>query len=245
MIVTDVKIYRKDVWVSVADGKVPISLSYDTARGVACSPDVCLIVYGGSRDFSREKLEEITSLLCHNGFAVVSFDFRGTGADSKNFFNTGLHTRVRDVRSVFREMILTFPTGRFFVLAVSMGGYVATFLDPKDIAKLVLVAPAAYDARAVREKINFGPDFSRLIRSEKSYLASDAFSRMKDFRLVPTTVIQFDEDEVVPAEVVSLYFASHPSLDRKSLRTLPGAHNGNFSNRERMQEFVKILRCGK
>jgi pimeloyl-ACP methyl ester carboxylesterase len=239
---TDVRIYRKDVWVSVADAKIPISLSYDTAKGVACSPDVCLVIYGGSRDFSREKLDELTTLLCHDGFAVVSFDFRGTGADSKNFFNTGLHTRIKDARCVFREMILTFPTGRFFILAVSMGGYVATFLDSKDITKLVLVAPAAYDARAVHEKINFGPEFSKLIRSEKSYLASDAFARMKDFRLVPTTIVQFDKDEVIPEEVVSLYFNSHPSTSRKYLRTLPGVHNGNFSNTERMRGFVKILR---
>lgn len=242
MIVTDVRIYQKDICVPVGNGRVPVSLSYDTAKGVACSPDVCLVIYGGSPDFSRVKLAELTSLLCHDGFAVVSFDFRGTGKDSQNFFNTGLHTRIRDVRAVFREMMFIFPTGRFFVLAVSMGGYVATFLDPKDIATLVMVAPAAYDARAVQEKINFGPEFSKLIRSEKSYLASDAFGRMKDFRLVPTTFIQFDGDEVIPKEVVPLYFNSHPSVDRRSLKTLPGAHNGNFSNTERMQEFVKILR---
>lgn len=243
MIVTDVEIYQRDIRVSVGDSKIPLSIHYDTAKGVSTSPNVCLIIYGGSQTFSKEKLNDMVNLLCHAGFAVATFDFRGSGLDSKNFFNSGLHTRIKDAREAFRQLIMTFPTGRFFVLAVSMGGYIATFLDPRDIYRLFLIAPAAYDACAVREKINFGPGFSEVIRRDKSYLKSDAFARMERFRLVSTTIVRFDADEVIPPEVILRYFESHPGgCDRKILKVLPGPHNGNFANPERIRALVDLIK---
>lgn len=240
---TEVEVLKRGLSVSVGEKKIHVSLFSDANRAETNSPDICLIIYGGSRDFSQEKLEGIKTSICQNGFVAASFDFRGMGPDSPNFENTGLHTRIKDAREVLRQLVLTFPTGRIFVLGVSMGGYIATFLDPRELAGLVLVAPAAYDARAVHEKINFGPKFSEIIRREKSYLDSDAFARMEKFRLVRTAVISFAEDEVVPEAVTLRYFNSHPGAIeyRKAFKVLPGKHNGNFSNPERIQEIVNTL----
>ncbi len=236
------EIVDRQLRITVEDVRINISLCSDSDLMPTTSPDVCLIIYGGSRDFSQEKLRGIKNLLAVNGFVAASFDFRGMGEDSENFANTGLHTRIKDTRAVFRQILFAYPTSRFFILGVSMGGYIATFLNPRDIAGLVLVAPAAYDAAAVQKKINFGHDFSSLIRAENSYLKSDAFARMEKFRLVRTAIISFEEDEVVPAAVTDRYFASHPgSPDRKRLKILPGKHNGNFSNPERMNEIVKTM----
>lgn len=227
----------------VGDKLINISLFSNFDLMPSTSPDVCLIIYGGSRDFSQEKLKDIKNQIANNGFVAASFDFRGMAEDSDNFLSTGLHTRIKDARAVFREILLSYPTSRIFVLGVSMGGYIATFLDPKDIAGMVLVAPAAYDVRVVQEKINFGPKFSEIIRREKSYLDSDAFVRMGRFRLVRTMIISFADDEIVPSEVTLRYFNSnHGTIDcRKTLKVLPGKHNGNFSNPERIKEIVNAL----
>lgn len=238
---TTLEISERFTTVTVDDKKLPVSIFQNSAIAPSNSPDICLIVYGGSRDFSQLKLRDIKTLLCANGFIAVSFDFRGMGPDGDDFYNTGLHTRIKDTRAVFREILLANPTGRIFILGASMGGYVATFLDPKDIAGMVLVAPAAYDARVVRERINFGPNFSKIIRAERSYLNSDAFARMAKFCLVRTAIITFEEDEVVPELVTYNYFNSCRGTDRINRVFLPGKHNGTFSNPERMERIVSVL----
>lgn len=239
---TEVAVLKRGLGVSVGEKRINVSL-FSNANRVTNSPDVCLIIYGGSRNFTQDKLDDIKTLLCENNFVAASFDFRGMGPDSSNFENTGLHTRIKDAREVLRQLILTFPTSRIFVLGVSMGGYIATFLDPREIAGMVLVAPAAYDVRAVHDKVNFGPKFSEIIRRENSYLDSDAFVRFGKFRLVRTAIIRFKDDEVVPEAVTMRYFNAHPgSIEyRKTLKVLPGKHNGNFSNPERIREIVKTL----
>ena len=240
---TEVKILRSGLSVSVGEKEIHVSLFSDANRATTNSPDICLIIYGGSRDFSQDKLYDMKALLCENNFIAASFDFRGMGPDSSDFENTGLHTRIKDAREVLRQIIFTFPASRIFVIGVSMGGYIATFLDPREIAGMVLVAPAAYDVRAVHEKVNFGPKFSEIIRREKSYLDSDAFVRMRKFRLVRTAIISFDDDEVVPEDVILRYFNAHlGSIEyRKTLKVLPGKHNGNFSNPERIREIVNTV----
>lgn len=240
---TQVEIMRCGLAVPVEGKTIPVSVFYNAKEARPASPDICLIIYGGSRDFSQDKLYGMKALLCENNFVAVSFDFRGMGPDSSNFENTGLHTRIKDAREVLRQLTLTFPTGRIFVIGVSMGGYIATFLDPREIAGMVLVAPAAYDVRAVHEKVNFGPKFSEIIRREKSYLDSDAFVRIGQFRLVRTAIISFAEDEVVPEAVTLRYFNSHPGAIeyRKTLKVLPGKHNGNFSNPTRISEIVNAI----
>ena len=240
---TNAGVLRCGLAVPIGGKTIRVSLFYNGSQAINTITDVCLIIYGGSRDFSQEKLVDIKTMLCKDRFVAVSFDFRGMGADSENFENTGLYTRINDARAILRQLILTFPASRIYVLAVSMGGYIATFLDSREIAGMVMVEPAAYDKKAVREKIPFGPEFSKLIRVPKSYLNTDAFARMEDFWQVRTTILAFEDDNIVN-EIPYLYFDAHPgsSLDRKSLKVLPGGHNGNFSNPERMSKIVEELK---
>ena len=84
---------------------------------------------------------------------------------------------------------------------------------------MILIAPAAYDASIVPDRIRFGKEFTDRIRD--TYMKSDGFELMSRFSC-PLLLISFSGDTVVPAEITDAYFAS--AQRRKWRYEFPGGH---------------------
>lgn len=206
---------------------------------------VALIIYGGGVNFTQQELNKLKLALLERGFAAAAgFNFRGHVDGGPDFYETGLHARVDDARSVAKRIKEEYPDSPLTVIAVSMGGYVSTFLDPKIVSNLVLVAPAAYHKDAVAKKLNFNrkeekpAPFRELLRTEGSWKESDGFQNIRAFTETPLLVIRFEQDTVVYPEICEAYFAGHPGP--KKMNVLPYPHNGNFINPEKVRAIANV-----
>lgn len=224
---------------------IPISVySSETQKHKNKTP-IALIVYGGGVDFTQQELDGMKLALFERGFRAVGFNFRGHIHGGPNFYATGLHTRIADLRAVVKKIRQEFPSAPITVIAVSMGGYVATFLNPGDVKNLVLVAAAAYHPDVVSKKLNFNPKdvksapFRKLIQAKDSWKKSDSFKNIRKFIGVPLLVIRFDQDTVVSPEISEKYFREHPGP--KKMTALPYPHNGNFMNQMKVRDIVATV----
>ena len=218
--------------------EIPVSVFWTKKCASAAHGPIALIVYGGGIKFNQDELIIMKTLLLKRGVMPASFTFRGH-LPGTSFFETGLHARIEDLRSVVRAIKTAYPESPLSVMAVSMGGYVATFLNPEDLANLILIGPAAYHPDAVKNKLDFGPEFTALITRNRSWENSDGFLNIQKFTRTRLLVIKFDRDEKIPPEIPALYFENHRG--EKRFVSLDFRHDGNFLNRTKVGTLVAVV----
>ncbi|MDO8504934.1 MAG: alpha/beta hydrolase [Candidatus Liptonbacteria bacterium] len=231
------EIIENRFYATVGKIKIPISVLETAKCPRSAKTPIALIVYGGGIKFSQDELLLMKRQFLRRGVVPASFVFRGhiPGTD---FFGTGLHTRVKDIKAVVRKLKDACPESPLSVVAVSMGGYIATFLNSADMENLILVGPAAYHPDAVKNKLNFGPEFKALITRNRSWENSDGFSNIRKFAGTRLLVIKFDQDAKIPPEIPALYFDRHRG--EKKLLSLDFCHDGNFLDRTKVSTLVAV-----
>jgi pimeloyl-ACP methyl ester carboxylesterase len=225
--------------------KIPVSV-FERPGGHPESSPTILILYGGDDKYTPNTRVPIKTTFVENGFRAASFPFRGHVPGGPDFYETGLWSRVEDARAVLAKLKAEYPKSPVAIFAVSMGGYVATFLQPELVAHLILVAPAAYHADAVRLKLNFDPPqaegpFRALIRPTDNFSQSDGFKNIQGFSDSSLAVIGFTRDLVVKPEwrILERYFENHPNK-RRTLAWLEFGHRGNFLYEKKVFSLVNI-----
>ena len=219
--------------------KIPVSVFANHPYVRTATAPLVLIVYGGGKQFTQDELGLMKTAFVDRNMLAAGFNFRGhISGNPQAFSDTGLHTRIEDARAVLDLLSRTYPHAPITVVAVSMGGYVASFLDTGKIKNLVLVGPAAYHPEAVERKVNFGPDFTAIITKEKSWEGSDAFKNIAGFSKSSLLVIRFDRDNVIPPRIPELYLGSHPGTPPKQLINMNFPHNGNFTDPRKVRALV-------
>lgn len=201
-----------------------------------------LIIYGGSiePEFRKTVKKDWGEELVHRGVTVHCFDFLSNmpGKDLKKF---SLWTRVVDT-SIVADFLLAQPNRNpLTILGSSMGGYIAAYLASTwehKIAKLVLVAPAAYHDQAVWPTTKFGvgtknyPGLHVVLNDEtKPYTESGIFRKMEDVT-TDTMVVAYEGDDVVK-EIPMLYL-KHLIKGKKYrpvFLSLPGGHEATDPER--------------
>lgn len=224
---------------------IPVSV-FERPGGQPENSPIVLVIYGGGVQYTPGARVPIMTAFVRNGFRAASFKFRGHIPGGPGFYETGLWSRTEDARAVLAELKKEYPKSPVAVFAVSMGGYVATFLQPEMVSHLILVAPAAYHADAVLKKMNFnrketGGPFTDLIRPTDSFLRSDGFENIRKFAGSSLAVIGFTRDIVVRPEwgILERYFQNHPN-DRRAIAWLEFGHNGNFLDEKKVYSLVNI-----
>ena len=107
------------------------------------------------------------------------------------------------------------------VLGGSMGAYTAVkLLDHYPIANLILIVPAMYAAAAYR--IPFRGGFTRIIRSPRSWVASDAWGHLAEFR-GGLLIVAAEKDDVIPGDVINRIDKSARKADPKIRQVIPEA----------------------
>ena len=111
-----------------------------------------------------------------------------------------------------------------------MGAYTAikiTEIFP--IENLILMIPGVYTPKAY--KLSFGPNFSKVIRIQNSWVDSDAFSILKKFK-GNLLIIAAQNDSVIPSEVLENIYNSATCTNTKRLHIIPNAEHSNLYPKE-------------
>jgi len=182
-----------------------------------------LMLHGGGKD--RTVFYKYRALLDRSGIGTTLFDFVGHGETGGDMHASSLFSRTAQAEAViaFQGLALTGCIG------VSMGAYNALQLSKTiRFQSLILMVPGVYSTPAY--KINFGPEFSAIIRKERSWAQTDAWNIAAEFT-GNLLIIAAENDAIIPAEIPERLLSSAAGCRQKQLLTIPGAgHNSIWQN---------------
>lgn len=173
---------------------------------------------GGS---TRRGHHLLRSALQQRGLGSVCFDAIGHGETGGTFAQSSVASRTRQARAVLAASPLSGP---LVVFGSSMGAYNAIRLTQLEkVEALVLIVPGVYTPSAY--EVPFGPEFSGVIRRERSWIDSDAWDILSRFegRLL---IIHAEHDTVIPLEISDRLFGAATRAQSRQLHVVQGAeHN--------------------
>jgi len=159
-----------------------------------------LILHGaGTADSSRH--DGLAEMFARQGVAVLSLDFLGHGKSPGGITDGNLDFRIQCALSAVRHW--TDDATPLVLCGFSMSGHVALRLSVKlgsRVKSLGLFCPATYAAEA--ESVNFGPEFTKIIRVTDSWKSSPALQDATEFN-GRAAIVMGAHDDVIPWEVVS------------------------------------------
>ncbi len=134
--------------------------------------------------------------LAQRGIGTTAFDCVGHGDTGGTLAESSVASRTRQAEAVIAARGMQGPIA---VLGASMGAYNAIKLtESQDVAALVLIVPGVYTPEAY--EVPFGPQFSSVIRRERSWQGTDAWNILARFR-GKLLVIAAENDAVIPREI--------------------------------------------
>ncbi|MHA4866852.1 alpha/beta hydrolase [Duganella sp. PWIR1] len=177
---------------------------------------------GGS---TRRGHHMLRSALQQRGLGSVCFDAIGHGETGGTFAQSSVASRTRQAQAVLAARPLPEP---LVIVGSSMGAYNAIRLTQQHrVDALVLIVPGVYTPSAY--EVPFGPEFSAIIRRERSWADSDAWEILSRFegRLL---VIHAEHDATIPLEISERLVAAATSAQSRQLHIVQGAeHNRLWS----------------
>jgi pimeloyl-ACP methyl ester carboxylesterase len=186
--------------------------------------DPILCIHGAGKS-NRARFSDLRASLQSYGLESLSFDCLGHGDSEGDIGESSLASRTAQAEAVINDRNLEEP---IVVFGTSMGAYNAiTLTKTRKVKALVLIVPGVYAAGAY--EIPFGPDFSKTIRQERSWEATDAWEILANFQ-GKLLVIAAEHDSVVPREIPERICASAAIAKESKLPVIKGAqHNHLFS----------------
>jgi pimeloyl-ACP methyl ester carboxylesterase len=191
------------------------------------------VVLHGAGQSESARFSRLRQELFDRGILSAAFDFIGHGRTGGNLQGSSLRQREEAAAAVIRF------TGQepLTLIGASMGGHTAIRLTRRfTVEALVLLVPAVY-ARQARD-LPFGPEFSAAIRRPMSWLDSDAFDILSDFR-GNLLVVAAESDEVIPRPVIERIHASAARARTREIHTVPGSGHRSLFPRE--EDLVPVL----
>lgn len=179
----------------------------------------------GAGASSRHGHRLLRGALQQRGLGSVCFDAIGHGETGGTLAQSSVASRTRQAQAVAAAQALPEP---LVVFGASMGAYNAIRLtEQHQVDALVLMVPGVYTPAAY--EVPFGPQFSAVIRRERSWDDSDAWAILSRFegRLL---VIHAEHDAVIPLEISERLVAAAGRAEARQLHTVRGAeHNRLWS----------------
>lgn len=191
-----------------------------------------LLLHGGGLKTTKEKFHNLRMDLLEKGIESYAFDFIGHGDNNEGLYKTSLHHKVLQARAFIDKYI----TGDFSIIASSMSGYISIKLtEIYNINNLILFVPALYTKEAY--DINFGMEFSNIIRKDNSWENTDAFDIANRYK-GNALLINAENDDVIPKELTKKLIKSFNILDNYEIKE--GKHSV-FSYIYELDEYNLIL----
>lgn len=180
-----------------------------------------IIYLHGAGNSQRHSHRLLRGALQQRGLGSVCFDAIGHGETGGTLAQSSVASRTRQAQAVMAAQAMPEP---LVVFGSSMGAYNAIRLtEQHKIDALVLIVPGVYTPSAY--EVPFGPDFSTVIRRERSWADSDAWEILSRFegRLL---VIHAEHDATIPLEISERLVAAARRAQSRQLFIVPGAeHN--------------------
>jgi pimeloyl-ACP methyl ester carboxylesterase len=179
----------------------------------------------GAGASTRHRHHLLRDALQQRGLGSVCFDAIGHGETGGTLEQSSVASRTRQAQAVAAARSLPQPLA---VIGASMGAYNAIRVTQShQVDALVLMVPGVYTPAAY--EVPFGPDFSAIIRRERSWADSDAWDILSRFegRLL---VIHAEHDAVIPLEISERLVESARNAASRQLHIVRGAeHNRLWS----------------
>jgi len=179
----------------------------------------------GAGTGSRHGHHLLRSALQQRGIGSTSFDCIGHGETGGALSQSSVASRTRQAQAVVAARALPEPLAIF---GASMGAYNAIRMTQLcKVDALVLIVPGVYTPEAY--EVPFGPDFSAVIRRQRSWVDSDAWDILSRFegRLL---VIAAEHDATIPLEIPERLVVAATRAQSRLLHVVPGAeHNRLWS----------------
>lgn len=174
------------------------------------SKPACLLLHGAGLS-DKERLRTLSYSLGEKGISNMSFDFSGHGKSTNNSPQS-IRKRVLESMTAFDLLDKEMPT---ILCAFSMSGQVALNLIQEyndSIKYLILFAPALYDTKALN--LEFGPEFSDVIRKEQSWRNNNANDTLLNFK-GKILIFMSTNDRIIPPEIPNIILNSAISCEKK------------------------------
>lgn len=174
------------------------------------------MIHGGSKD--REAGLKYRRLMAELGFGSTAFDCIGHGETGGELSHSSLISRTEQAGAIADHLGSQLTA----CMGVSMGAYNALHLSKfVPLRALVLMVPGVYHPSAY--PVNFGPEFSTIIRQPRSWEESDAWWQLVSEFSGNVLVIAAAEDRVIPAEIPPRLYGSASGQGKHALLTVPDA----------------------
>lgn len=178
-----------------------------------------LLLHGGGLNTTKEKFHKLRLDLLEMGIDSYAFDFIGHGDNNEDLYKTSLHHKVLQAKKFIDKYI----TGNFSIISSSMSGYISIKLTQMyNINNLILFVPALYTKDVY--DINFGMNFSNIIRKENSWENSDAFDISNKYK-GNVLLITAENDDVIPKELTDKLIKSFNGNLLYKYEIKDGSHN--------------------
>jgi hypothetical protein len=202
--------------------------------------EIDLFMLHGAGKSDRNRFLHIRDKLNDEGLSSLSFDFTGHGETGGELSCSSLKDRTEQACSVIDSFKGNDPIS---LVGNSMSGYTAVKLtEIYEVENLVLIVPAAYDRLAY--ELNFNRVFSNCIRKKKSYLDSDSWGILKNYR-GNLLIVSAENDEVIPREIIDKLMSSAVNAKSRQLITVDDSPHGIMTymkdNPEVMDEVVESI----
>jgi pimeloyl-ACP methyl ester carboxylesterase len=183
-----------------------------------------LMLHGAGKS-ARARLSMVRTSLQKREIGTTSLDFIGHGETGGELAQSSVASRTRQAQAVIASRELKRPLA---VIGFSMGASNAIRLAQLDtVSALILIVPGVYTPEA--DEVPFGPQFSEVIRRERSWVNTDAWEILTQFR-GRLLVIAAENDVVIPREIPQrLYDSAINAQWRKLLIVERAEHNRLFS----------------
>lgn len=175
----------------------------------------------GAGESSRARWQLLREALLAQGIGSYAFDFVGHGETGGELTSSSLEHRTNQALQVIKELKIPTP---LTIIGASMGAYVGLEVSERvPVECLVFFVPAMYDRTGF--KVNFGPQFSEIIRRPKSWDNSDAWEILGRFQ-GKLLVIGAGKDATVPRELTQRIYDSASHTKKRELHFLSDAPHG-------------------
>lgn len=187
------------------------------------SPGV--LVLHGAGNSHRGRFQMLREELWAEGISSAAFDFLGHGDTGGDLRSSSLHSRTRQACRAVGAFKLKQP---FSVIGASMSAYTAVkLLEHFRIKTLILLVPAMYTRLAYT--IPFNQGFSDLIRQPQSWVQSDAWRLLADFR-GRLLIVAAENDRVIPLDVIHRIHDAAVNAAERKLYIAPKASHFVFTD---------------
>ncbi len=178
-----------------------------------CSDQIPKLLFlHGAGQSNQDRFTLIRKDLIELGISSVSFDFIGHGKTGGSLEESSLQQRFNQASDIIKVLNLS-PS--LSIVASSMSAYIAIKLLKKHpIENLILFVPAIYNTKAYT--IPFNQGFSEIIRMPNSWLDSDAWDILQNFK-GNLLIISAANDEIIPPAIVQKLYDSAKDAKKREL----------------------------